>query len=259
MSEVKRIEAMGTLRELKLFSFENNHDFRQGTVGGVEMQKAFVFPTKPVIDRDGNQHIPYQKTITGFRAGRMGKHRNHVMYDYSLYATSERSILHIPLPIMEKILSTEDESDTISEIDHIDFEDGELSESTTVSFNMADDEPRQINVSHSYEVAVDDNVVFEHSDNDIFYDIAGDMIHMPGVESRFGEEQRFVPEPIEHERLPIDEHLQSEIAFRAILDPYFYKEYAAVISFRDATERMRAIMNVMRTGADVKRLYDEVE
>jgi len=258
MSEVKRVEAMGVLRELKLFAFEGNRDFQNGAVAGVEMQKSFVFPTAPVIDHDGNQHIPYQKTVVGFRAGRMGKQRNHVLYDYAVYATSERSILYIPLHIMEQILNTDDESDTIDEIDKIDFEDGEITESTTVSFDISDDEPRELNVSHDYEIAVNGTPVFEHSDNDIFYDVPGRMIDLPSIESKFGEEKRFVPEPIEHERLPIDEHLLSEIAFRAILDPFFYKEYEAVISFRDAAERVRAIMDVMRSGANVKRLYDEV-
>lgn len=259
MSKVKRVEARGVLRELKLFAFEGNHDFQQGLVTGVRMQKEFVFPTAPIIRDDGGHDLPYQKTIVGFSAVRMGKVRNHNNYDYSIFATSERSITTIPEHILTRVMPIDEDSDEFNELDALNLEDGELSESTTVTFDASDDNVGEILVSQSYEMSVDDHKIFEHSDNDIFYDTPGQFIEMPELESDYDSTKKFVVEPIPHERLPIDEKIASEIAFRAILDPFFYQEYRAVIGFRDATERVRVIMDVMRNGMNVRRLYDEVK
>lgn len=258
MSEVKRVEARGVLRELKLFAFEGNRDFQQGYVRSVEMQKSFVFATQPVQDPDGSIDIPYQKTIVGFQAHRMGKVRNHNNYDYMIQATSERSIPRIPRHIMNKLLSEEYESDAIEQIEQADPDDAELTEAKTITFVVSDDTIGQIDVSQSYEISVNDEQLFEHSDNDIFYDTPGEIIEMPLRECEDDRTERFIVEPITHERLPIDEKIASEIAFRAILSPFVYTEYQAVIDFRDAAERIRVIMDVMRNGVNVRQLYDEL-
>lgn len=257
MSIVKRVEAQGVLRELKDFAFEGNHDFQNGRIMTVESQKAFYYPMQEIVDDDtGEVSIPYQKTIVGFSAHRSpDKIRNHNPYVYSLFATSERSIEVIPDHIWKKI-SIEDEDNTDDEADEHDA--NAYNESTTVTFGTSDYESGEIQVNHSYDISVGDATIYDHDDTNIFYDISGIFVPTPTIESYNNTDKLFVQEPVGHarERLPAMDNILNEITFRAIIDPFSNDEYDMVIDFRDAANRMRVIMEIMRKGMNVQQLYD---
>jgi hypothetical protein len=265
MSEVNRTEATAFLRELREFAYQGNHDFRIGRVAGVEMEKGFVFPSKPIESPNGGSETPYKRTIVGMKAARLGKINNRYLYDYSVYATSERSIPRIPDHIMGEIVSETYESATKHLIEDIDEDSADVTEATSTIFEAADDEVDEIHVNQDYKVLVNGDEIYSQDTDSIFYKKPGEFIAVPAREFYDPDTtQYFVEQPLVEKlpgkpEMPFDERILSEIAYRAILDPFMYSEYRAVIGFHDAAGRIRAILDVLQNGSNVGRLYDEVE
>lgn len=254
MSEVKRVEAQGLLRELKDFAFASNEDFKDGRISGVEEQKAFYYPTTPILDEDGNLFTPYRKTTVGFSVDRQrNKIRNHHPYVYSFFTSSERSIHRIPEHIWNTLSEEADEDD----LEHLkEIETDSLSESATLTLGTSDFEVGEISMSHSYDICVAGEPVYERSDDDLLYDVEGEYVDIPTIESDDNAEQLFVEKVNTHEKLDTYSRILNEIAFHAIIDPFDTQDYEPIVHFRDAADRMRVIMEIMRHGINVKRLYD---
>ncbi len=256
MNEVVSTSARKFSKELRKFAFDSSVDFKKGLVSSVESQKTFWLPTDPVKTTEGDIRLPYRKMTVSFRADRDGNAEAtyRSSYIYALTSVAERSLSTIPDHVMEEIRK-EDDDDALELIETANPED--ISESALITFETSDIDldDSEIQVMHSYEIAVCDQSVYQQDDDDILYTSAGEYVPIPKIESVEGRNKMFIDERIPHEQLDMYDRIHTEIAFRALVDP-FNEEYNAVISFDEAAHRMRAIMEILRKGVDVARLYD---
>ncbi len=249
MNRVKRVEAQGILSELKAFAFEGNEDFRNGALMAVETQKTFHFPADPVFRGTGD--FPRQKSILTFQASRMGeKIRNHPAYVYDLSATAMRSVAYIPAMIFNEL--NEDEQEALETI-----EEGALSEAYTTSFSASDHEIGEIEVVHSYSMMHRGDSFFDLSNMEVVNTNEGDLEDVPERETDDNSGMLFVADPIFAEQLPDQvDRLLNDLAFRAIVDPFCESPELSIANFRESAEQMRVIMDGLRNGLSVRRLYD---
>ena len=249
MSRVKRVEAQGILSELKSFAFEGNADFRNGALTAIETQKTFHFPPDPIFRGTGN--FPQRRSILTFQASRMGeKIRNNPAYVYDLSATAMRSIAYIPATIFNEL---DEDDQTALEV----VEEGALSEAYTTSFSASDHEIGEIEVVHSYTMMHRGDSFFGLNNMEVVNTNEGDLEDVPKRETDDNSGLLYIPDQIFDEQLPDPvERLLNDLAFRAIVDPFCESPELGVANFRESVRQMRVIMDGLRSGLSVRRLYD---
>ncbi len=253
MAGVKRVEANGLVADLKAFAFEGNDDFRNDLVMGVDIEKTFHHPVEPITDECGEIFQAYRRTTLSFSAHRLReKQRSRPAYVFNLAATAERSIHFIPPHIFNNL--DEDTQEQLSEID----EDG-LAESYTTTFNTWSYDLGEIESTKRYAMTYWGEPFVDSDDVDVVYDNENTMIDVPEIETDDHSGMLFVPDEVMHEQLatPAD-RLINELAFRAIIDPFFNMDdpQAQAVTFRETAARMRAIMDGLRHGVRIDRLHD---
>lgn len=249
MSRVKRAEAQGILSELKAFAFEGNEDFRNGALMAIETQKTFHFPPDPVFRGTGD--FPHRRSILTFQASRVGeKIRNIPAYVYDLSATAMRSIAYIPATIFDEL----DEDDRVAlEV----VEAGALSEAYTTSFSASNHEIGEIEVVHSYTMMHRGDSFFGLSNMEVVNTNEGDLEDVPEEETIDSSGLLYIPDKISDEQLPDQvDRLLNDLAFRAIVDPFCDSPELGVANFRESVGQMRAIMDGLRSGLNIHRLYE---
>lgn len=256
MAESLSINTKHFSKELRKFAFRGNADFKTGLVSSVEMSKVLWLPTDPIKTENGDTQLPFRRLTVNFRSDRESEdgEKYRPTYIYALSSVAERSINVIPDHVIEEIRAEED-SDTIELINSAN--PGDISESALVTFETSDVDlsDNEIQVAHSYEISVCDRPVYQRDDDEIFYSSAGEMVSIPKIESLEGAKKMLVKEHIPHEQIDQYERIHTEIAFRAIVEP-FSREYDAIVGFDEAVQRMRVIMDILQNGLNVARLYD---
>lgn len=249
MNRVKKVEALGILSELKAFAFEGNEDFKRGVLQAVEVQKTFHFPPDPVFANTGD--APRKKSILTFQASRMGeKIRNHPAYVYDLAATAERTIGYIPFTIFDELEDEEQEA-------LVEVEAGSLSEAYTVSFSTSNHEAGNIEVVHSYTMMCRGESFYNLSNMELVNTYDGMVERVPCDETDDMSGEMYLADEILAERLPEQaDRVANELAFRAIVDPFKESPELGIATFRESVEQMRVIMDGLRNGLNVRRLYD---
>lgn len=250
MNEVKRVEAWGLIADLRNFGFEQSAGFAQGRQNGLEVTKAF-YHQDPVPDElleATNPHCAVSQeyckssfTYTAFRVP--GKNRKPG-YTFSLRSAVERSLSGMPDRIL-RCLSP-------NVIDYFDgfaeLEEGALCEAQSTEFETSTYERGKITVSHKYAVTYTDEPVYETSDDEILFGVAGTFESIPYVESSDNAERLFVQEPIPYQRIEGAENVATNLGFWTIVDPFQSRAHGQSVAFRDAARRMIAITQVLKSG-----------
>ena len=250
MDGVKRIEAKGLISELKTFAFEGNQDFRNGLVRGLDITKTYHLPTSLEMDQDDEVYYPHKSVTLSLSAHREnGKIRNHPPYYFSLAATAARNIRVIPPHIFNELKPKKQRR-------LADIEADNLSEAHTTTFSTSSYEQGEIEVSHEYAMSYADKPFFYRSGHDLLMESSGEFIKVPDIETCDKSGYQYAAEVVEQEQLPsVADRLINHLAFQAIINP-FELEDVSIYSFRDATERMRIIMDIMRKGIGIDQLHD---
>lgn len=131
-----------------------------------------------------------------------------------------------------------------------------LSEAYSTTFSTSTYEAGEIEVAHNYTLTYIDEPFFHQSDLDVYLDNRGEWIQIPAIEMDGECDKLYVDKAVTQEQLDSpSERVINELAFRAIVNPFDLDEIP-VHSFHEAAERMRVIMEVMRTGINVSQLHD---
>lgn len=170
MYEVKKVEARRLLHNLKDFAFESNPKFKDGSVSGVEIQKTFwLTDVAPKLGK---------KTL-GFIAHRI--YGDGKLYSYLLTSSEERELKFLPdylkiafpgkeQKVLEKIATKRKHT---------------LSEVQTTEFDIAENEPKIITISHKYGLLICGSSIHEISEDEMMSSKLLAPIPIPKIESDF--------------------------------------------------------------------------
>jgi hypothetical protein len=281
MGETQAISTRAFSKELRQFSYDMsgvNGDFKRARIPGIEVKKTFWLPVEEITRANGDIWTPFRKLSLKFVAERdRGKDEGRALYIYALSAVAERAIEMIPDHILKEIeldgehddilamLAKPSEEDFDDEDDEDDEDDNVISESTVVTFETSDLDlsEGEINVGHSYNIAVNGDIVYDNDDDTLLYPVAAKAIKVPREESSDGSPVLFVPErvsrPLEdiRDNGPIIDYLMEEIAYYSIVDPFSEEVKQAITGdFSNSASRMRVIMDVLKNGVNVDRLHN---
>lgn len=249
MYSVKRVEAQDLLSELKTFALSRSPELHRGTDSGYEEQRTFYHDDPvPRSVAHGKRYAgrvmrELCKSTFGFAVFRTPPVRNKRSFSYMLSAEIERT-----LPVLDekrlRLLSAE----VLEAYDHFtEVEEGILTEATAIELETSDHELREIDVSQKYSLAYYGDTIYEATDADVLYGMAGTVERIAPIESVEHDDRLFIAEPIGHESLPPVENVITNLGFWAIVEP-FGVSLDQGVDYRSAAVQMRAIMHTLRTG-----------
>lgn len=239
---VKRVEAIGLLAELKGFAFERSPSFRDNLVSGYEETRSFYFPDP--VPRDLRHIMPQEvsKLVLSFGAFRVHPARNKPSYTYTLSATNERTLPDLPSH-MRQVLSGE----TLAAYDNFDdLAEAALTEKTSVEIDASDHIPGEITTNHIYEMTYAGDVIHRLTEEDILFYNNGVSVTVPSVETVDNITKHFIGERIPHEAINGVDNVITGLGFQAIAESF--EDMEGIDSFRTGATRLRAIMQTLRTG-----------
>lgn len=258
MSETIKFQRSHLLRDLKDFSFRDNGDFKDGIINDYGVQKSYTLSSE-FFSGDYDLYPNYaRRLVLGFEATRRqdirlnSKPKNKPSYSYEISSVSERMLDEIPQNVLDTL---DEEEQEILE----DYDPNSLTESNSVEYTVTDtDEVDLIKTEFNHDINYDGDSIFHHASSEILHseELFGEPVQIPAEESYFGQSKLYIVKPITQEILsPGIERLENELAFRAIVDPFNTNDLS-LNNFDIASKRIDAILDIMKNGIGVKKLYD---
>jgi hypothetical protein len=255
MNETTKFQRSSLLRNLKDYAFRDNGDFRNGIINESGVQKNYTLSSNFFQgDTPGESTINERRLSLGFVATRSLdlRIRNKPSYSYNITSESERTIEEIPDYVLDTL---DDEEKELLE----DYDPNALIESASTDYSVSDtDEVDIITTNFDYAISYEGDDVFHHTSSEVLYgqEMFGEPVSIPTIESNFGQATLYITKPVSQEIYTSDvERLENELAFRAIVDP-FNTNNLNLHNFDIASKRINTILEIMKNGIGVKRLYD---
>jgi len=255
MSEAIKFQRSNLLRNLKDFAFKDNGDFKNGIINESGVLKNYTLSSNFFEGDEYSDALMRERRISlGFVATRSLdlRVRNKPSYNYNVTSASERTIDEIPGYVLDTL---DEEQQELLE----DYDPNALIESASTDYSVSDrDEIDIITTNFDYAISYEGDDVFHHTSSEVLYseEMFGEPVSIPTIESNFGQATLYITKPISQEIYTSDvERLENELAFRAIVDP-FNTNNLNLHNFDIASKRIDMILEIMKNGIGVKRLYD---
>ncbi len=246
MNEVKRVEAYGLIADIRAFACEQSPGFAAGRQDGYEVRQGF-YHVDPVPQELLERELispEMCKSVFDFEAFRIPGARRKPGYTFKLAASLERTLPGVPTHILS--ILPKDLLDSFDNFEEI--EEGALSEESRSEFDTSTYELGRIVVSHHYNISYAGDKIFESSDDDILHAETGEFASIHPQESEHMVDTLYIRDPIQHESLPGPDNVEVNKDYWSIVDPYNAQNRYQIASYRSAAERMRAIVQTLRTG-----------